>query len=120
MCHRTDDSHRTDDKSSGVQTGVAMGSLYYIPQKSRLLLLFKAARMRLIATSENVSLLSEARITSATEEINQISDDIRDAKGATSYAATPASKPADSLPGRPLPTTVAVSPALEGANPGAN
>jgi hypothetical protein len=53
-----------------------MGSLYYIPQKSRLLLLFKAARMRLIATSENVSLLSEARITSATEEINQISDDI--------------------------------------------
>jgi hypothetical protein len=100
-----------------------MGSLYYIPQKSRLLLLFKAARMRLIATSENVSLLSEARITSATEEINQISDDILDAKGATSSnradAATLASKPADSEV-FPLPTTVAVSPALEGANPGAN
>lgn len=100
-----------------------MGSLYYIPQKSRLLLLFKAAKMRLIATSENVSLLSDARITSATEEINQISDDILDAKGATSSnradAASLASKPADSEV-VPLPTTVAISPALEGANPGAN
>jgi hypothetical protein len=89
-----------------------MGSLSYISQKSRLLRLFKAAKMRLMATSENVSSLSEARITSASEEIDQISDDIRDAKGATSSnradAATPASKPADSQVD-PLPTIVAVS-----------
>ena len=79
--------------------------------------------MRLIATSENVSLLSDARITSATEEINQISDDILDAKGATTSncadAATLASKPADSEV-VPLPTTVAIGAALEGANPGVN
>jgi len=89
-----------------------MGSLSYISQKSRLLRLFRAAKMRLMATSENVSSLSEARITSASEEIDQISDDIRDAKGATSSnradAATPASKPADSQVDQ-LPTIVAVS-----------
>jgi hypothetical protein len=87
-----------------------MGSLSYIAQKSRLLRLFKAARIRLMATGENVSLVSEARITSATEEMKQISDNIRDAKSATSSnradAATPASKPADSQ-GVPLPTIVA-------------
>jgi hypothetical protein len=75
-----------------------MGSLPYISQKS-MLLRFKAARTRLMATSEKIGSLSDTRIASATEEINQISDDIR-AKGATSSnradAATPASKPADS------------------------
>jgi tRNA U34 5-carboxymethylaminomethyl modifying enzyme MnmG/GidA len=89
-----------------------MGSLSYIPQKSRLVLLFNAARMRLMATSEKIGSLSDTRIASATEEINQISDDIRDANGATSSnranAATRRSKRADSqvvpLPTRQLPS----------------
>jgi hypothetical protein len=97
-----------------------MGSLSYIAQKSRLLRLFRAARIRLMATGENVSLLSEARITSATEEMKQISDNIRDAKSATSSnradATTPASKPADSQ-GVPLPTIVAISAAPRTAKP---
>jgi hypothetical protein len=60
-----------------------MGSLSYISQKSMMLLRFKAARTRLMATSGS---LSDTRIASATEEINQLSDDIR-AKGATSSNA---------------------------------
>jgi hypothetical protein len=56
-----------------------MGSLSYLPGRSTLLLLFKAARGRLTATSEYMGSLSDARITSATEEMNQISDDIREA-----------------------------------------
>ena len=71
----------------------------YIPGKSTLLLLFKAARVRLMATSENVGSLPDKRIASATEEINQISDDIRDAKAIASSDhadATPAaSEPID-------------------------
>jgi hypothetical protein len=109
--------YRTDNKSTGAQPD-EMGSLSYIAQKSRLLRLFKAARIRLMETGENVSLLP--RITSATEEIEQISDNIRDAKGATSSnradAATPASKPADSQV-VPLPTIVAVSAAPRTAKP---
>ena len=62
-----------------------MGSLSYISQKS-MLLRFKAARTRLMATSEKIGSLSDTRIASATEEINQLSDDIR-AKGATSSNA---------------------------------
>ena len=97
-----------------------MGSLSYIAQKSRLLRLFKAARIRLMATGKNVSLLSEARITSATEEMKQIPDNIRDAKSATSSnradAATPASKPADSQ-SVPLPTIVAIRAAPRTAKP---
>ncbi len=111
--------YRTDNRSTAAQPDSVMSSLSYISQKSRLLRLFKAARMRLMATSENVSSLSEARITSASEEIDQISDDIRDAKGATSSnradAATPASKPADSQV-VPLPT-VAGSAARRSAQP---
>lgn len=101
---------RTDNKSTGAQPD-EMGSLSYIPQKSRLLLRFNAARMRLIA-SERIGSLSDTRIASATEEINQISDDIRAAKSAASSncadAATPVSGPADSqvvpLPMRQLPS----------------
>jgi hypothetical protein len=112
--------YRTDNRSTGAYPDTAMGSLSYISQKSRLLRLFKAAKMRLMATSENVSSLSDARVTSAFEEIDQISDDIRDAKGATSSnradAATPASKPTDSQVD-PLPTIVAVSAGPRTAKP---
>jgi len=61
-----------------------MGSLSYIPGRSTLLLLFKAARGRLMVTSEYLGSLSEARLASATEEMNQISDDIREAMNVSS------------------------------------
>jgi hypothetical protein len=75
-----------------------VGSLSYIPGKSTLLVLFNAARVRLMANSENVGSLPDARIASATEEINRISDDIRDATAGTPVhddAAPRASKLAD-------------------------
>ena len=51
----------------------------YIPSSSTLIVLFKIARARLMASSHNVALLSDARIISATEEMNKISDDIVEA-----------------------------------------
>jgi hypothetical protein len=63
---------------------VAMGSLAYIPRKSTLLVLFKAARVRLMAACENIGLLSESRLASITEEVNRLSDDIREATTGTS------------------------------------
>jgi hypothetical protein len=86
-----------------------MGSIYYIPRKSALLSLFKAARVRLAANSEQARRLSDTRIASATQEINQISDDIRDAKDRGSShdhvdAATTLSKPADPAVSQPTAT----------------
>lgn len=52
----------------------------YSPCSSTLVILFKIARARLMASSRNVALLTDARLISATEEMNQISDDIRDAE----------------------------------------
>jgi len=88
--------------------------LPYIPGKSTLLVLFKAARVRLMASSENVSSLPDARIASATEQINRISDDIRDAKAAGSALAVAA--PAEIKPAATdlaPPLTVAVSATLK-------
>lgn len=48
----------------------------YVPSSSTLVILFKIARARLMASSHNVALLSDARLISATEEMNKISDDI--------------------------------------------
>jgi hypothetical protein len=96
-----------------------MGSIYYIPRKSALLSLFKAARVRLAANSEQARRLSDTRIASATQEINQISDDIRDAKDSSSShdhvdAATTLGKPADAEVA--LPTTVTAGADLRAAN----
>jgi hypothetical protein len=52
----------------------------YIPETATLVLLFKAARIRLMANAAAIEALSDARIASATEEMNRISDDIRDAR----------------------------------------
>jgi len=95
-----------------------MGSLYHIPRKSALLSLFKAARVRLAANGEQARRLSDTRIASATKEINQISDDIRDAKDSGSSrdhidAATSLGKPAD--PDVAQPITVTVGTALRAA-----
>jgi hypothetical protein len=51
----------------------------YTPSSSTLVILFKIARARLMASSHNVALLTDARLISATEEMNKISDDIRGA-----------------------------------------
>ncbi len=51
----------------------------YVPSGSTLVILFKIARARLMASSHNVALLTDARLISVTEEMNQISDDLRDA-----------------------------------------
>jgi hypothetical protein len=51
----------------------------YVPSSSTLVILFKIARARLMASSHNVALLTDARLISATEEMNKISDEIRDA-----------------------------------------
>jgi hypothetical protein len=83
----------------------------YIPGHSTLLFLYKAARVRLMVNSANVGDLSDKRIASATEEINQISDDIRDAK--VGDASDRASVPAG--PDIALPSTVAVAGALRPA-----
>jgi hypothetical protein len=55
-----------------------MGTLAYIPRKSTLLLLFDKAVWRLVDNGEG-SLLSDARLVAATEELNRIADEIRDA-----------------------------------------
>jgi hypothetical protein len=51
----------------------------YVPSSSTLVILFKIARARLMASSHNVALLTDARLISATEEMNKISDDLRGA-----------------------------------------
>jgi hypothetical protein len=55
----------------------------YVPSSATLVILFKIARARLVASSHNVALLSDARLISATEEMNRISDDISAAGDAT-------------------------------------
>jgi hypothetical protein len=96
-----------------------MGSIYYMPRKSALLLLFKAARVRLAANSEQAGRLSDTRIASATQEIKQISDVIRDAKDSSSShdhvdEATTLGKSAD--PEVALPITVTAGADLRAAN----
>jgi hypothetical protein len=51
----------------------------YVPSSSTLVILFKIARARLMASSQNVAVLSDERLISATEEMNKISDDIIEA-----------------------------------------
>jgi hypothetical protein len=54
--------------------------LSFIPGKATLVLLFKAAKRRLIQQTDDVAELPDARIVSATEELHQIANDIRDAQ----------------------------------------
>lgn len=84
----------------------AMASFAYIPRSSTLLLLFKAARERLTAAGDNLGSLSDARLASATEEMNRISDDIRQAKGAGYSGSGQARDDAANqrLPGPALPS----------------
>ena len=64
-----------------------MNWISYIPRKATLLLLFETAQTRLLAISESADSLSHARLASAIAEIDQISDDIGKARGASARAS---------------------------------
>lgn len=51
----------------------------FVPSSATLVILFKIARARLLASSQHVESLTDARLIAATEEMNKISDDIREA-----------------------------------------
>jgi hypothetical protein len=52
------------------------------PRKANLVLRFKAAKRRMTTQTDNVAELANTRIATATVELNQIVDDIRDAQDA--------------------------------------
>ena len=54
--------------------------LSFIPGKSTLVLLFGAAKRRVAEQTDGVAELPNERIQSATEELNQIADDVREAQ----------------------------------------
>ena len=51
-----------------------------IPRKASLALLFRVAKRRLTEQTDDVAELPNARITTATKELNQITNDIRGAQ----------------------------------------
>jgi hypothetical protein len=53
---------------------------HFIPGTSTLVLLFQAADQRLTEQTDHIADLPDARIVSATEEMHQIANDIRDAQ----------------------------------------
>jgi len=65
----------------------------YVPSSSTLVILFKIARARLMASSHDVALLTDARLISATEEMNKISDEIRDAGDQVARGRTEKAQP---------------------------
>ena len=73
-------STQTSHGPTGIQRD--MSWLSFVPGKTTLVLLFHAAQQRLSGQILNVAGLSDARLASATEELNQIADDVRDAKDA--------------------------------------
>lgn len=77
--------------------------LNFIPGKSTLIVLFNLARRRVSEQTGDVAELTDARLVSATEELNKISDDIRDAHAAPEeFSQTLPAPDADdhSLPGK--------------------
>jgi hypothetical protein len=68
-----------------------------LPGRSLLLMLYNSARVRLTTTSGKVASLSDARLASATKEINQISADIVDANSSdpVGTASVPSAAPVD-------------------------
>lgn len=63
--------------------------LSLVPCKATLVLLFKAARRRVATQTGDIEALPNARIISATEELNQIADDIREAQPTVSLMDVP-------------------------------
>jgi hypothetical protein len=63
--------------------------LSLLPSKATLALLFTAAKWRVAEQSDDLAELPTARVVSATEELNQIADDVREAQ------ALPETSPSD-------------------------
>jgi hypothetical protein len=60
----------------------------FVPSKATLALLFKAAKRRLTDQADDIAELPNARIVSATKEMNQIADDVRDAQATPEDSAS--------------------------------
>lgn len=60
----------------------------YIPGSSTLVILFRLARARLSASPHDISLLTDKRLASATEEMQKISDDLRDPEDTETHTDT--------------------------------
>jgi hypothetical protein len=73
--------------------------LPFVPSKASLVLLFNAAKRRVTQQTADIEALPNARIVSATEELNQIADDVREAQRTPeeSPLALPASDTGDTL-----------------------
>jgi len=72
---------------------------HFVPDKATLVLLFEAAKRRLAEETDDIAKLPDARIESATEELNQIADDVRDANAAPEGPANiPRTDPGDDVP----------------------
>ena len=73
---------------------------YWLSGKATLAQLFKAAKRRVAEQTDDIANLPKARIVSATEELNQIADDVRDAqatrKASPSTAPAPEASPSHS------------------------
>ena len=65
---------------------------YWLSGKATLAQLFTAAKRRVLEQTDDIANLPKARIVSATEELNQIADDVRDAQAARK--ASPSTVPA--------------------------
>ena len=82
-----------------------MGWRSFIPGKATLVRHFKAAKRRLIMQRKAIAGLPNVRIVTATNELNQIVDDIRDAPG-ESKIPPPAIREPPPLAGRDPPPPV--------------
>jgi hypothetical protein len=92
-----------------------MGWRSFIPGKAALVRHFKAAKRRLVMQRKAIAGLPNLRIVTATNELNQIVDDIRDAPG-ESKNPPPAIREPPPLAGRdpPLPVIHTVGKILRG------
>ena len=75
--------HRTDCIFVPCTKAQTMRWRSFIPSKATLVRHFKAAKRRLITQRKAIAGLPNARIVTATDELNQIVDDIQDAPGAS-------------------------------------
>ena len=76
---------------------------YWLPFKTAkavLVLLFKRATQRVAQQTEHVAKLSNERIEAATEQLNQVADDIRDAPEAAEESPmfSPSRRQTDAVP----------------------
>jgi hypothetical protein len=63
----------------------------FVPGKATLVLLYRAAQQRMAEQTNDIADLPDWRIISATEELNQIADDVRDAMDVLDHSHFPIS-----------------------------